>query len=186
MPKLAIPTNEALFPVPVVLVSCLDRAQDRANIITIAWCGVVSSTPPQLSISIRPPRHSHSLISSEREFVVNIPSAALAKKTDLCGVKSGRDTDKFSACSFTPIPASKVSAPLIQECPVNIECVLKQVVRLGSHDAFIGEVVQVHADEAVVDRNGAIDVGTVDPFVYNLGQYWDLGKKIGFYGFSSK
>lgn len=186
MPKQAIPPNEALFPVPVVLVSCLDRAKGRGNIITIAWCGVVSSKPPQISVSIRPSRHTHGLITAEREFAVNIPPAALARKTDLCGVRSGRDIDKFKACSFTSVPGTKVAAPLIRECPVNIECVLRQVVGLGSHDAFIGEVVAVHADDTVLAKDGSIDIGKAGPFVYNLGDYWDLGKKIGFYGFSSR
>jgi flavin reductase (DIM6/NTAB) family NADH-FMN oxidoreductase RutF len=186
MSKLQIPPNEALYPVPVVLVSCLDKANKRANVITIAWCGIVASQPPQISVSIRPSRHSHALITAERSFVINIPTRRIMEKADLCGILSGSKTDKFKACSFTAVPASKISAPMIQECPVNIECTLKDVLTLGSHDVFIGEVVAVHADTSVVDDKGRIDYGKTEPFVFNQGEYWDLGKKIGFYGCSSK
>jgi flavin reductase (DIM6/NTAB) family NADH-FMN oxidoreductase RutF len=186
MAKSLLPKNEALYPVPVVLVTCLDRENGRANPITVAWCGIVASNPPQISVSIRPSRHSHKLIAKERQFTVNIPSADITKKTDLCGIKSGKDTDKMSLCSFTGIPASKISAPMIKECPVNIECVLKETIRLGSHDMFIGEVVAVHADDALLDRNGRIDYAKARPFVFNGGEYWSLGSKIGSYGYSQK
>lgn len=186
MAKRELPPNEALYPVPVVLVTIPDKKRKSANIITIAWCGVVCSKPPTLSISIRPSRYSHELISQAGDFVINIPSKNMMKATDLCGIRSGRETDKFKLASFTSVPASKVQAPLIKECPVNIECSLKDTIRLGSHDMFLGEVVAVHVDEEIVDPAGRIDYGRAGPFVYNLGEYWDLGKKIGFYGCSSK
>jgi len=185
MAKLILPPSEALYPVPVALVSC-GRTPAKANIIAIAWCGVVCSKPPLISISVRPSRHSHKLITESGDFVVNIPSSDLAKKVDLCGMKSGRDTDKFKACSFTAVPSSKVSSPLIAECPMNIECVLRQTLKLGAHDMFIGEVVAVHADEGVVGKGDRIDFRKAKPFVYNHGEYWDLKGCIGHYGFSNE
>ncbi|MBU0605563.1 MAG: flavin reductase family protein [Candidatus Omnitrophica bacterium] len=186
MRKLEVPASEALYPVPVVLVSALDREALRANIITIAWCGVVASKPPLISLSIRPSRHSHKLIIAEREFVINIPAKESVREADLCGTLSGRDIDKFKQCGFTPIKSSKISAPLIKECPVNIECRLKDVVKLGSHDMFIGEVLVVHVDEAILGDDGKIDYAKAKPFVYNQGEYRECGSRIGHYGFSSK
>ena len=186
MPKLEIPPNEALYPVPVVLVSCRDEKNARGNIVTIAWCGIVASNPPQISVSIRPGRHSHSLIMSEREFAINVPTEDIVRQVDACGVISGKGFDKAAAFSLNFLPASRISAPLVKECPVNIECSLVDVVRLGSHDAFIGRVLAVHADSEVVGKDGKIDYGITRPFVYNQGEYWSLGRKIGRYGFSSK
>ncbi len=186
MPKREIPACEALYPVPVVLVSCHDVTTQKNNIITIAWCGVAASKPPTLSISVRPSRHSHAIIRASGDFVINIPTIAILKEADLCGVTSGKDTDKFKACNFHPQRASKVSSCLIQECPVNIECVLKDTVSLGSHDMFLGRVVAVHVDEGLLDKDENIDYGKARPVVYNQGQYWDLGKAVGYYGFSKK
>lgn len=186
MPKLELPPSEALYPTPVVLVSCADKKTGRPNVMTIAWCGVVCSKPPMLSVSIRPSRASHKLIKESGNFAVNIPSTDLLKQTDLCGIHSGKDTDKFKLASLTPIPASKISSPIIKECPVNIECVLKDILSLGTHDMFIGEAVAIHADDNVIDSSGRIDCKKAKPFTYNLGEYWDLGKIIGRYGFSAK
>lgn len=186
MRKLEVPASEALYPVPVVLVSALDGEALKANIITIAWCGVVASKPPLISLSIRPSRHSHKLIIAEREFVINIPAKESVREADICGTLSGRDIDKFKQCGFTPIKSSKISAPLIKECPVNIECRLKDVVKLGSHDMFIGEVLVVHVDEAILGADGKIDYAKAKPFVYNQGEYRECGSRIGHYGFSSK
>ncbi|MCM8790276.1 MAG: flavin reductase family protein [Candidatus Omnitrophica bacterium] len=186
MSKRNIPPSEALYPLPVVLVSCLDRSNDKACAITIAWCGVIASKPPQIYVSIRPSRYSHKIIESEREFVVNIPSKDIMSQVDFCGTHSGRNTDKFKECSFKAIPSSKIASPMISECPVNIECRLKDILRLGSHDAFIGEVVAVHTDEKIIDEKGKIDYEKAKPFVYNQGEYWDLGKKIGYYGCSCR
>jgi Conserved protein/domain typically associated with flavoprotein oxygenases, DIM6/NTAB family len=186
MPKREFPPSEALYPVPVVLVSCIDKTAKKTNIITLAWCGVVSSNPPTLGISIRPSRLSHRLIRETKDFVVNVPSVKILKETDLCGIRSGKDTDKFKACSFTETASSKISSPMISECPVNIECVLKSVTSLGAHDLFLGEVVAVHADEEVLKPGGKIDYGLALPFVYTQGEYREVGKKIGLYGFSGK
>lgn len=186
MPKREFPPSEALYPVPVVLVSCLDKGAKKTNIITLAWCGVVCSSPPMLGISIRPSRLSHGLINNTKDFVVNIPSAKILKETDLCGIISGKDTDKFKACSFTETASSKISSPMITECPVNIECVLKNVIKLGAHDLFLGEVVAVHADDGILKPGGSIDYDLAMPFVYTQGEYRAVGKKVGLYGFSKK
>lgn len=165
--------------------SASPRTGER-NIITIAWCGTICSDPPMVSVSIRPSRRSHGLITESREFVINIPPRKYLKETDLCGNRSGKDTDKFKLCSFTPERAAHVSAPMIKECPVSIECKVKDVLRLGAHDMFIGEILAVHVDNRVIGENGDIDYSKAAPFVYNQGEYWGLDKKIGFYGFSSQ
>lgn len=186
MSKSAYPPSEALYPTPVVLVSSINRRTKQANIITIAWCGIVCSQPPQISISIRPSRLSHAAISETGEFVINIPTREMLAVTDLCGMRSGRDANKFKLCGFTADAASKVSAPLIKECPVNIECKVVSTQRLGTHDMFIGEVLAVHVDDSIKGRDGKIDYAKAKPFVYNQGEYWDLDKKIGFYGCSAR
>ncbi len=186
MAKREFPPSEALYPVPVVLVSCLDKTSKKTNIITLAWCGVVSSNPPMIGISIRPSRLSHKLIQKTKDFVVNIPSVKILKEADLCGTLSGRDIDKFKKCSFTSSASSKIASPMITECPVNIECRLKDVIKLGAHDLFIGEVVAVHADDDILKPGGSIDYDLALPFVYTQGEYREVGKKVGFYGFSKK
>jgi flavin reductase (DIM6/NTAB) family NADH-FMN oxidoreductase RutF len=175
----------ALFPCPVVLVTCVDPKR-VANIITLAWAGTVCSEPPAVGLGIRPSRYSHNLIKNSKEFVVNIPPARLVKETDYCGVTSGKDVDKFTETRLTPEPADKVKAPLIRECPVNMECKLKSTVPLGAHHLFIGEIVQVHIDQDVLDEKGHIDFKKADPFTYNQGEYWTLNKKIGTYGYSKQ
>jgi len=186
MRKTEVQPSGALYPVPVVLVSCLDREADRANVITVAWCGIVASVPPIISVSIRPSRYSYKLISQEREFVVNIPSSIMLDRVDLCGTISGRDADKVSRCNFTMVNASKISCPMIMECSANLECRLNDIVKLGSHDMFVAEVVAAHFDEGILSADGKIDFKKAKPIVLNHGEYWDLGKMIGSYGFSSK
>jgi len=186
MQKKVFPAGTALYPTPVVLVSCIDTGNSRNNIVTVAWCGIVCSEPPLISISLRPSRHSNRLIRETGDFVVNIPSKGLAEKADHCGIVSGSDTDKFKSRSFTADKSSKVASPLIRECPVNIECILKKILSLGTHDMFIGEVVAVHADEDVLNDKGSIDYQKASPFVYNQGEYWDLSAKIGNHGYSRR
>ena len=142
----------AWFPAPVVLVSCANN--EVANIITIAWAGVVCSKPPLISISIRPSRFSYDLITNSGEFVINIPTSQQLEETEFCGSKTGEKTNKWTACSFTPVKGTKVSAPLINECPVNIECkVVKTVADIGTHTIFIGEVQEVHVDPQIAPNN---------------------------------
>jgi len=175
----------ALFPCPVVLVTCVSSI-GKSNIITLAWVGIVSSEPATIGLGIRPSRYSHELITSTKEFVVNIPTTKILKETDYCGITSGKDIDKFSETILTPEKARKVKAPLIRECPVNIECILKNRIPLGTHDLFLGEIVQVHIDQDILDKEGTVDFTKASPFTYNLGEYWSLNKKLGTYGFSKQ
>lgn len=175
-----------LYPVPVVLVTSADP-DGKPNIITIAWAGVVCSQPPMVGIAIRPSRYSHELISRSRELVVNIPTADHLSRVDYCGMVSGRDVDKFQATGFTPLPASRVRAPLIKECPVNLECVVRNILSLGSHDLFVAEIVASHADEEALDESGRVDPKRAKPLAYSSQQkYWSIGTEIGTYGVSSK
>ena len=175
----------ALFPCPVVLVTCVD-SMGVPNIITLAWAGTVCSEPPTVGLGIRPSRYSHKLIENSKEFVVNIPTTKIIRETDYCGVNSGKDVDKFSKTKLNTEKADKVKAPLIRECPVNIECILKNMLSLGTHDLFLGEIVQVHIDQDILDEKGNVDFTKADPFVFNLGEYWSMHKKLGTYGFSKQ
>ena len=175
----------ALFPCPVVLVTCLDN-EGNPNIITLAWVGTVCSEPPIIAVGIRPTRYSHGLIKSNKEFVVNIPTTKILRESDYCGVSSGKNVEKFSETKLTKQKAENVKSPLIKECPVNIECKLKEVIPLGAHDLFLGEIVQVHVDNEILDEKGNIDFKKADPFVFNQGEYWSINKKLGNYGFSNK
>ena len=175
----------ALFPCPVVLVTCVD-SNGKPNIITLAWAGTVCSDPPTLGLGIRPQRHSYGLIEDSGEFVVNIPTKDILKEADFCGMVSGRDVDKFSETGLTPEPAEKVKPPLIRECPVNIECVVKKKIPLGAHHLFLGEIVRVHVNQDILNEKGRIDFTKVAPFVYNQGEYWSLHQKIGVHGFSKQ
>lgn len=172
-----------LNPVPVVMVTCAD-AEGKPNIITIAWAGTINSEPPMVSISVRKERYSYELIKNKGEFVINIPNRKLAFATDLCGVKSGRDNDKFSLAGLTAETASNVSVPIIKECPVNIECRVKHVISLGSHDMFISEIVAVNVDESLIDEKGKMDMGKADLICYSHGEYWSLEKSLGYFGYS--
>jgi len=175
--------SEALYPTPVVMVSCVDK-EGNPNIITLAWVGIVCSDPPMIGISIRPSRYSYKLISESDEFVVNIPTVDLAKQTDHCGMVSGRDVDKFKETGLHAKPSSKIKAPLIEECPMNIECKVRQTINLGAHVLFIGEVVAVNVDESILNEKGEIDYSLAKPFVFNQGEYWSLKEIIGSYGYS--
>lgn len=185
MAKIQIKPEPALFPLPVILVTCADKA-GKPNIITLAWAGMVCSEPPMLSISIRPHRYSYGLIKESGEFVVNIPSSDIMRQTDICGTVSGRDADKFSLTGLTPEKAKTVKPPLIKECPVGLECKVKQALALGTHEVFIGEIQAVHIDESVMAPSGGIDYIKAKPFTFNRGEYWSLKDKIGFYGCAKK
>jgi flavin reductase (DIM6/NTAB) family NADH-FMN oxidoreductase RutF len=175
----------ALFPCPVVLVTCVDSIGE-ANIITLAWAGTACSKPPMIALGIRPKRYSHKLIKNSKEFVVNIPTIKILRETDYCGVTSGKNTDKFSKAKLTTEPADKVKPPLIRECPVNMECILKDSIPLGTHDLFLGEIVQVHIDKDILDEKGNIDFKKAAPFTYNQSEYWSIHKKLGTYGYSKR
>ncbi|MGD8506421.1 MAG: flavin reductase family protein [Candidatus Bathyarchaeota archaeon] len=177
------PSGTALHPSPVVLVTCID-SKGKPNIITLAWAGTACSDPPVLSLGIRPERYSFRLIEDSHEFAVNVPTVDILKEVDFCGIVSGRDVDKFSETGLTPEPAVKIKPPIIRECPLNFECILKKKVPLGSHHLFLGEIVYVHTDKKVLKEKGAVDFDKMSLFVYNSGGYWSLDQRIGAYGFS--
>lgn len=173
-----------LYPLPAVLVSC-GATPDEYNLLTVAWTGTVCSDPPMCSISVRPERHSHAIIRRTGEFVINLTTEALARATDWCGVRSGRDYDKFREMGLTPGRAQQVAAPIVEESPVNIECRVSQVLTLGSHDMFIAEVVGVQVDGAYIDpQTGRFDLERACPIVYSHGEYFSLGRALGHFGWS--
>ena len=174
-----------LYPLPAVMVSVSD-GEGNDNIITVAWAGTVCTNPPMVSISVRPSRFSYDMLRKTGEFVINLTTEKLAYATDYCGVKSGRDVDKFKELGLHISPASEVSAPLLDESPVNIECRVTQVLRLGTHDMFVAKVVSVHADEKYMDENGKFSLEKADPIAYSHGTYYTLGEKLGTFGYSVK
>ena len=174
-----------LYPLPVVMVSVADK-NGKNNIVTIAWAGTICTNPPMVSISVRPERYSYQILKETGEFVINLTTRELAYATDYCGVKSGRDTDKFKDMGLTPLPGEKVKAPLIAESPVNLECKVTQVLALGAHDMFLAEVVAVHADEKYMDENHKFHLEKADPIVYSHGAYLVCGEQIGTFGYSVK
>lgn len=174
-----------LYPLPAVLVSVADK-QGRQNVFTVAWTGTICSDPPMVSISVRPERYSYHMIQETGEFVINLTTESLAFATDYCGVKSGRDVDKFREMHLTPIPAEEVKAPLIKESPVNIECRVTEVKKLGTHDMFLAKVEAVHADEVYMDENGRFSLAEAKPLVYSHGTYFSLGRELGSFGYSVK
>lgn len=174
-----------LYPLPVVMVSCRDKAGND-NIITIAWTGTICSDPAMLSISVRPERHSYKMIEETGEFVINLTTEELAFATDYCGVKSGRDMDKWAAAKLTREKADIVSAPMIKESPVNIECKVREIIPLGSHDMFLADVVNVNVDDTYMEENGKFDLAKANPLVYSHGTYYKTGKKLGTFGYSVK
>lgn len=183
MSKKKVKPYAAVFPCPVALVSV--TLDDTPNLITLAWVANVCSDPPKVGISIRPSRYSHQLIKNSGEFVVNIPAEELLKEVDFCGVVSGRDHNKFEEAKLTPLPASSVKSPLVKECPVNIECKLEQVISLGTHDLFIGEVLVVWVDGNLLNEKNYPDYSKIKPISYlPPADYFSLQEKIGFYGFS--
>ncbi len=185
MAKTSLKPNTALYPAPPILVTVGDAA-GKSNIITLAWAGVVCSQPPMVGISIRPSRYSAELLKANGEFVVNVPDQRLLWAVDRCGMISGRDVDKWAASTLTPIPAEKVRPPLVSQCPICMECVVRQVIPLGSHDLYLGEVVALHVDETALDEHGKIDAKRLAPIAYVAAEYWGLAERLGLHGFSSK
>ena len=174
-----------LYPLPAVMVSVADK-EGNPNIITVAWAGTVCTNPPMVSISVRPERYSYHMIEETGEFVINLTTEKLAYATDYCGVRSGRDVDKFKELHLTPEKAEHVSAPLIGESPVNIECRVVKKETPGSHHIFLAEVKAVHVDDASMDQKGRFALEKTDPIVYVHGQYYSLGKLLGTFGYSVK
>ncbi len=174
-----------LYPVPAVLVTVSDR-DGKPNIFTVAWTGTVCSDPPMVSISVRPQRYSHQIIEDTGEFVINLTTRKLVRAVDYCGVKSGRDTDKFKDMGLHLLSAQQVKAPLLEESPVNIECRVKDTLRLGTHDMYVAQVAAVHGDDAYLDKEGRFMLDQTELIAYSHGSYFSLGEKLGTFGYSVK
>lgn len=180
--KESIKPSTFLNPVPVVMATC--GSMDDSNIITLAWAGTVNSEPPMLSISIRKERFSHDIIAKDGIFGVNLVSRPLIKTCDYCGVRSGRDIDKFKEMKLTKFKGEKTGVPLIMESPASLECKVRQIIELGTHDLFIADIVNVYVSKELFDEKGAIDMRKADLVAYNHGEYYSLGDFLGFYGYS--
>lgn len=184
MSKISWKGGALLSPVPVVLVTSADG--EKQNVCTVAWTGVLNTNPAKMYISVRPSRYTHELISKSREFCVNLPSSNLVRIVDFCGVKSGREVDKFESLAITAEKSTIVSCPSIAECPVTMECKVTDIVQLGSHDMFIADIVAVNLNEDLMDYTGKLRLEKAGLFAYSHGSYYILGKKIGSFGFSVK
>lgn len=171
-----------IYPLPVVMVSCGNM--DNSNIITVAWTGILNTTPAMCYISVRPERYSYNLIKESKEFVINLTTKDLVYKVDWCGVKTGAKVDKFKEMNLTKEKAKNVKCPIIKESPVAIECRVKEIKKLGSHDMFVAEVLSIDADDKYIDDKGAFDISKCDLITYANGKYFSLGKQVGKFGYS--
>ncbi len=171
-----------IYPIPAVMVTC--GTIEKSNIITVAWTGILNTNPAMCYISVRPERYSHDIIKEKGEFVINLTTKQLAYATDWCGVKSGKNVDKFKEMKLTKEKANFVKAPLIKESPVSVECKVKEIVPLGSHDMFVAEVLSIDVDEKYIDEKGAFDISKCDLIAYANGGYYSLNKKMGKFGYS--
>ena len=184
MPKIKWKAGTILAPVPPALVSC--RYGGRDNLITVAWTGILSSDPPKTYVSLRPERFSYGLIKASGVFCVNLPSSHVIRSIDFCGVRSGRDVDKFAECRLTADEAFEIDCPTVAECPISLECRVTDVTPLGSHDMFVADIVAVDVDERYVDERGKLRVEQCSLAAYAHGSYFAMGKKIGSFGYSVK
>ena len=182
MSKVVWKPGTLLAPVPAVMVSC--GTMEKSNIITIAWTGIVNSDPAMTYISVRPSRYSYDLIRESGEFVINLTNDKLIRATDLCGVRSGRDGDKFQLAKLTKEPASQLACPMIAESPISLECRVKQVMPLGSHDMFLAEIVAVNVDESLLDEKGKLHLSRAGLMSYSHGEYFGQGRRLGSFGCS--
>lgn len=184
MAKVTWKAGTFLYPLPAVMVSC--GTMEKSNIITVAWTGIINTNPAMVYISVRQERYSYELIKKQKEFVINLTTKNLVRATDWCGVKTGAKVDKFKEMRLHKEKAQYVSCPMIGESPVSVECKVKEIKHLGSHDMFIAEVLAIHADEAYINEKGAFDISKCDLITYANGNYFALGKKLGKFGFSVK
>ena len=169
-------------PVPPALVTCGNN--EKANILTVAWTGTVNTKPPMTYISVRPQRYSYNIIKDSGEFAVNLIPSSLIYKADYCGIFTGAKVDKFEKCGFTKAPASVISAPLIAECPISMECKVKSIIPLGTHDMFLAEIVSLCIDESLIDKNGKLHIERADLAAFAHGDYYSLGRKMASFGCS--
>lgn len=185
MGKISWKPGNMVYPLPAVMVTV--RGKDgKDNIITIAWTGTVCTNPPMLYISVRKERHSYEMLKEAGEFVINLTTEEIVKATDYCGVRSGAQVDKFKETGLTKEEAQEVNCAMIKESPVNIECKLREVISLGSHDMFLADVVNVNVDDQYLEENGKFDLAKAHPLVYSHGAYYKTGAKLGTFGYSVK
>jgi flavin reductase (DIM6/NTAB) family NADH-FMN oxidoreductase RutF len=182
MSKITWRGGTIIAPLPVVLVS--SGTVDNPNVMTAAWTGIINTIPAKTYVSIRPERYSHEIISKTKEFVINLTTSNLVYATDWCGVKSGKQINKFEKMKLTPERVSKINAPSVGESPVNLECKVTDIVKLGSHDMFLADIVAVNVDEKLIDKNGKLHLDKANLMAYSHGEYFELGKKIGKFGYS--
>lgn len=183
MSKIQWKCGTLLAPVPVALVSC---GEEKANIITIAWTGIINSDPPKTYISVRPERFSYDILKNSGEFVINLVSSSMVYATDYCGLKTGRTVDKFKETKLTKEPANIVKCPMIAESPLSLECKITDILPLGSHHMMIADIVSVNIDSNLLDSAGKLHLDKANLISYNHGEYFELGKKLGSFGFSCK
>lgn len=181
--KISWKAGNMLYPLPAIMVSLTDKA-GNSNIITLAWAGTICTNPPMLSVSVRPERYSYDIIKETGEFVVNLTTKELTYATDYCGVKSGRDVDKFKEMKLTKLASEKIKAVSIAESPVNIECKVREIMELGSHSLFIADVVNVRVDGRLLDEKGRFNLAKSELIAYSHGRYYELGKELGSFGYS--
>ena len=173
-----------IYPIPAVMVSCGNM--ENANIITVAWTGVINTNPAKVYISIKPERYSYNIIKQSKEFVINLTNRKIAYATDWCGVKTGAKVNKFKEMKLTKQKSYNVEAPCIEQAPVSIECKVDKIIELGSHHMFIADVLSIDVDEKYIDKKGAFDISKCNMIAYANGGYFELGKKIGTFGYSVK
>ena len=182
MGKVSWKPGTFLYPLPVVMVSC--GTMEKSNIITVAWTGILNTNPAMVYISVRPERYSYHLIKEQGEFVINLTNKNLVRETDWCGVKTGAKVDKFKEMKLHKEKANFVKCPMIKESPVSVECKVKEIKKLGSHHMFIADVLAINSDKKYIDEKGAFDISKCDLIAYSNGHYYQIGKKIGKFGFS--
>ncbi|MBQ6789627.1 MAG: flavin reductase family protein [Clostridia bacterium] len=184
MAKVSWKAGAMLSPVPPVLVSCSDGERD--NLITVGWTGIICTEPAKTYISLRPERFSYEIISKSREFIINLPSSHIIRSIDFCGVRSGRKLDKFKECRLTKEKATQVACPAVAESPISIECRVTDIIKLGTHDMFMADIIAVNVDERYIDEKGKLRIEQCSLAAYAHGSYFALGKKIGSFGYSVK
>ena len=182
MTKISWPAGTLLAPVPPALIS--SGTLENPNVMTAAWTGIVCSDPAMTYVSLRPSRYSHEIISKSGEFVINVSNLPLAKAVDFCGVKSGRNTDKFQACGITAAPSSKIKAPQVKEAPISLECKVRSITHYGTHDMFLADIVAVNVDDAYINKQGGLNLEKAGLLAYAHGFYYTLGRQLGKFGFS--
>ena len=183
MSKTSFKGSTLLAPLPPAMVSCGDM--ENSNIITIGWTGILNSNPPVTYISIRPSRHSYNIVKERGEFVINLTTEALAKAADYCGIYTGAKVDKFKKCNLTKEPATQVACPMIAEAPMSIECRVRDVIPMGTHDVFVADILAVNVSDDLIDESGKIRMDKANLVAYTHGEYFALGKKLGNFGFSA-